>query len=148
MRTKEKAKRKWGWNRVSRSREKPVKKDRFRWNLSIFHWCVDTNQCADTNQRTDTNQWAYAKLRPYTHVCTLLKKLKIFSLAETKNGQKIIFKEHLQKKFSQKFSKKIFQKRFLKKSFKKKIKKKFQEKNLKKNFQKKFFSGPLRTTAP
>ena len=23
---------------------KPVKKDRFRWNLSIFHWCVDTNQ--------------------------------------------------------------------------------------------------------
>ena len=25
-------------------KEKPVKKDRFRWNLSIFHWCVDTNQ--------------------------------------------------------------------------------------------------------
>ena len=35
--------------------KKPVKKDRFRWNLSIFHWCVDTNQRAETNQRADTN---------------------------------------------------------------------------------------------
>merc|ERR1711989_115618 len=80
-------------------RTKPVKKDRFRWNLSIFHWCVDTNQCADTNQRTDTNQCAYTKLRPYTHVCTSLKKLKLFSLAETRTWtKKKIFKELLQKR--------------------------------------------------
>ena len=118
---------------------KPVKKDRFRWNLSIFHWCVDTNQCADTNQRTDTNQCAYTKLRPYTHVCTSLKKLKFFSLAETRTWAK---KNIISKKVT--MVRKVFQN--------KKNKKNFQKKNLKKTFKKKKFvkkfSGPPRATAP
>ena len=41
-----------------------MKKDRFRWNLSFFHWCVDTNQCSARIQ-ISAHTLSYAHTRVY-----------------------------------------------------------------------------------
>ena len=82
--------------------DKPVKKDRFRWNLSIFHWCVDTNQRGYKSVRIHKATPIHARMY-------LAEKAKIFfpggdtHMDKKKMSKKLtmarkIFKEHLQKK--------------------------------------------------
>ncbi len=71
-----------------RKKEKTVKKDRFRWNLSIFHWCVDTNQRGYKSVRIHKATPIHARMY-------LAEKAK-------KNFQKKISKKNFQKKISKK----------------------------------------------
>ncbi len=72
-----------------------MKKDRFRWNLSIFHWCVDKNQRGYKSVRIH-------KATPI-HIRTYLaEKAK-------KNFQKNFFFKKFQKK---NLKKKIYKKNF------------------------------------
>ena len=80
-----------------------MKKDRFRWNLSIFHWCVDTNQRGYKSVRIHKATPIHARMY-------LAEKAK-------KNFKKKFLKKKFQKKNFKKKKKKISKTNFFQKIF-------------------------------